>query len=385
MHRLLQRQIKKHFGSIDSLPSEWQGFLNDIDTAYCQYDDDHRIIERSLELSSEELLQANKQLQDLLKTVEGQVTERTAELTKANIELEETLINLKKAQVHIVQSEKMSSLGRLIAGVAHEINNPVNFIHGNLSYLKDYIAKILNFTKLTQKNYLQGIPEMEKLAEEIELEFIKQDLPQIINSMVVGTSRIQGIVQSLKNFSHMDEAEFKQVDIHKGIDNTLMILEHRLRSKSRSNHIQVIKQYGDLPLISCYAGQMNQVFVNILANAIDALEEVNYHPKIDLQGNPQEDNWARSPYIKIQTRVIDDCFVEIAIADNGNGIPEEFQRQIFDPFFTTKPVGKGTGMGMAISYQIITEKHNGKLTCHSTVGKGTEFYIHIPIDLDKFQ
>ncbi|PZO37422.1 MAG: sensor histidine kinase [Pseudanabaena frigida] len=375
MHRLLQRQIKKHFGNLETLPPEWQSFLTDIDTAYCQFDDDRRMIERSLALSSEELLQANNQLQNLLKTVEGQVAERTTELTKANIELEETLINLKKTQVHLIQSEKMSSLGQLVAGIAHEINNPVNFIHGNLSHLKDYITKILNFIKLTQQNHLQGIPEMESLAEEIELEFISQDLPQIINSMVVGISRIRGIVQSLKNFSHIDEAEFKQVDIHKGIDNTLLILEHRLKSKSNAWHIQIIKQYGDIPLINCYAGQLNQVFINILANAIDALEEANYHSQSDPKGDKSE----RSPYIKIQTRLVDDNFVEIAIADNGIGIPEAIQPQIFNPFFTTKPVGKGTGMGMAISYQIITEKHQGVLTCHSTLGKGTEFRIRIPM------
>ncbi|MBD2176422.1 HAMP domain-containing histidine kinase [Pseudanabaena sp. FACHB-1998] len=373
MHRLLQRQIKKHFGNLDSIPSEWQGFLDAIDEAYCQYDDDHKMIERSLELSSEELLQANHQLRVLLTTVEGQVSERTLELTKANLELEKALIDLQNTQVHLIQAEKMSSLGQLIAGIAHEINNPVNFIHGNLNYLGDYTRDLLKFVKSMEQCCPVMTKDMRSLAEEIDLNFIQDDLPKIIKSMEVGTKRIREIVLSLRNFSHMDEVEFKRVDIHQGLDDTLLILDHRLRFNANAPDIQIIKQYGDLPLISCYPGQLNQVFVNILANAIDALEESQ------LQANAQTANDYVSPFIRIQTKLISDRYVEIAIIDNGGGIPEEIQQKIFNPFFTTKPVGKGTGMGMAISYQIVTEKHQGKLTCTSVVGKGTNFSIQIPI------
>jgi signal transduction histidine kinase len=373
MHRLLQRQIKKHFGNLDSIPSEWQGFLDAIDEAYCQYDDDHRMIERSLELSSEELLQANNQLRVLLITVEGQVAERTLELTKANEELEKALIDLQNAQVHLIQAEKMSSLGQLIAGIAHEINNPVNFIHGNLNYLADYTSDLLKFVKSMEECCPVMTEEMRSLSEEIDLNFIQDDLPKIIKSMEVGTKRIREIVLSLRNFSHMDEADFKAVDIHQGIDDTLLILDHRFRFNSNAPAIQIIKQYGDLPLIDCYPGQLNQVFVNILVNAIDALELAHLNAQTSCQDN-------RTAFIKIQTQVISDRYVEISISDNGAGIPEEIQQKIFNPFFTTKPVGKGTGMGMAISYQIVTEKHQGKLTYSSVVGKGTNFSIQIPIN-----
>jgi signal transduction histidine kinase len=372
MHRLLQRQLKKymgkHFADLDSIPLEWQDFIHSVDEAYSQYDGDYIMIERSLELSSAELLQANNQLRGLLKTVEGQVTERTTELTAANTALEQTLVNLQQTQVHLIQAEKMSSLGQLIAGIAHEINNPVNFIHGNLSYLRNYGIDLLKFIELSYDCCKEMTPEMQQLAEDIDLEFVRADLPKIIGSMEIGTNRIREIVLSLRNFSHMDEAEFKMVDIHEGIDNSLLILDHRLKSKSSSKLIQVIKQYADLPLVNCYAGQLNQVFVNILANAIDALEEVR-----------SKTDQAEQPFISIQTKLVGDRYIEIAIADNGSGIPESIQQQIFNPFFTTKPVGKGTGMGMAISYQIINEKHKGKLICSSIVGKGTEFIIQIPL------
>jgi signal transduction histidine kinase len=313
----------------------------------------------------------------MLTNVEGKVAERTAELIKANGELGQALTDLQQMQVHLIQSEKMSSLGQLIAGIAHEINNPVNFIHGNLSHLHNYVINLLAFVELSQKSLEKITPELESKAEEIDLEFIKIDLPKIIKSMEVGTHRIREIVLSLRNFSHIDEAELKAIDIHQGIEDTLLILGHRIKPQKNSNspRIQIVKQYGDLPLVNCYAGQLNQVFVNILANAIDAIEEA-----ISRENSPQLSNIGdRQPCISIQTQVIDDNYVEIAIADNGSGIPEAIQPQIFNPFFTTKPVGKGTGMGMAISYQIITEKHGGKLECFSTPNQGTEFVIQIPI------
>jgi two-component system NtrC family sensor kinase len=382
MHRLLQRQLKKYLSqnvsdftgdlnsNLNGIPLEWQNFLQAVDDAYTHYDADYQMIERSLELSSEELLQANNQLREMLTNVEGKVAERTAELIKANSELEQALTDLQQMQIHLIQAEKMSSLGQLIAGIAHEINNPVNFIHGNLRHLHNYVINLLEFVELSQECSERVNSDLQSKAEEIDLEFIKIDLPKVIKSMEVGTHRIREIVLSLRNFSHIDQSELKTIDIHQGIEDTLLILGHRIKPQKNSDfpRIQIVKQYGDLPLVNCYAGQLNQVFVNILVNAIDAIEE-----------SASSD---RQPCISIQTQVIDDNYVEIAISDNGSGIPEAIQQQIFNPFFTTKPVGKGTGMGMAISYQIITEKHKGRLTCVSSLGKGTEFIIHIPINTE---
>ncbi len=282
-----------------------------------------------------------------------------AQLRQQAEDLAQTLQELKRTQAQMIQAEKMSSLGQLVAGVAHEINNPVNFIHGNLSHLEEHTQDLLQLVHLYQSS---NIPE----CEEIDLKYIQEDLPKILNSMKVGTQRIRQIVLSLRNFSRMDEAEFKTVDIHEGIDSSLMILQHRLKEKPEFPEIHVIKDYDSLPVVECYAGQLNQVFINILANAIDALE----------QGT---DNEVLLPTITIRTSLIDSDWVKIAIADNGLGMPEQIQKQIFNPFFTTKPVGKGTGMGLSISYQIITEKHAGKLECYSKLGQGTEFVIAIPI------
>jgi two-component system NtrC family sensor kinase len=381
MHRLLQRQLKRYLADVDLSTPQWQDFLKAVDNAYCQYDNDHDMIERSLEISSDELLQANSQLRDLLTTVEAQVAQRTSELTTANRELESTLADLKKAQSNLIQAEKMSSLGQLVAGIAHEINNPVNFIHGNLTYLRRYIQELMTFIEIV----LECQPELtevvaDKLEEEIDLEFVQTDLPKLIKSMEVGTSRIRNIVLSLRNFSHMDEAELKFVDIHQGIDDTLLILAHRLKFQFSLYEIQVIKDYGNLPLVNCYGGQLNQVLINVLANAIDALEESVQ--KID---PPYPSCPCHQPYIKIETRLINLGWVQIKISDNGLGMPEEIQSQIFDPFFTTKPVGKGTGMGMAISYQIIVEKHKGYLEFTSVPHQGTEFVIKIPINCADIQ
>ncbi|WP_416667112.1 sensor histidine kinase [Egbenema bharatensis] len=319
----------------------------------------------------------------------GQLRESFAALAKSNeeledrveertIELKETLNELQQTQAQMVQSEKMSSLGQLVAGVAHEINNPVNFIHGNLSHARQYAQDLLEFIQLYQQHYPEPNAAIQDAAAEIDLEFIQEDLPKILASMQIGTDRIRQIVLSLRNFSRMDEAEIKPVDLHEGIDSTLMILQHRLKAKSERPEIQVLKDYGDLPLVECYAGQMNQVFMNILTNAIDALEENRTNRTFqDMQETPN--------CITIRTSVIQSHWVQIAIIDNGPGMPKAIQQQIFDPFFTTKPVGKGTGMGMSISYQIITEKHHGKLHCWSNpepgAGQGTEFVIQIPVKL----
>ncbi|NJL20241.1 MAG: PAS domain S-box protein [Leptolyngbyaceae cyanobacterium SM1_3_5] len=303
---------------------------------------------------------------ELLEAVMGQlaVALNQAELyaqsrAKAH-ELEQTLHQLQRTQAQMLQSEKMSSLGQLVAGVAHEINNPVNFIYGNLSYASDYIEDLLGLVKLYQQQYPEPVVAVEAQAEAIDLDFLIADLPKLLNSMKVGASRIQKIVASLRTFSRMDEAEVKSVNIHEGIDSTLLILQHRLKKRDDQTTIEIIKNYEDLPLIECYAGQLNQVFMNLLSNAIDALEDA-LKAKSEL-----------IPAITIETKRIDQ-FVTIEITDNGLGIPESVQQRLFDPFFTTKPLGKGTGMGLSISYQIVVEKHNGSIDCTSSEA-GTTFH-----------
>jgi signal transduction histidine kinase len=267
----------------------------------------------------------------------------------------------------------MSSLGQLVAGVAHEINNPVNFIYGNLSHINQYTQDLLELIRLYQKYHPRSASEIQALVEAIDLDFIQEDLPKILSSMEIGTDRIRQIVLSLRNFSRLDEAEKKRVDIHEGLDNTLMILAHRLKAKQPEYpDIQVIKNYGNLPKVQCYAGQLNQVFMNILSNAIEAIEEDN-------QGGSLEDIQKYPRTIQIRTNINDSNQVIIRISDNGPGMTQEVQRRLFDPFFTTKPVGQGTGLGMSISYKIVVERHSGQLECISAPGQGTEFLISIPI------
>lgn len=274
----------------------------------------------------------------------------------------------KQLATQLVQSEKMSSLGQLVAGVAHEINNPVSFIYGNLTPANEYIQDLLSLLKLYQKNYPNPLPEIKEQAETIDVDFLIADLPNLLASMKIGAKRIKEIVLSLRNFSRLDEAEMKAVNIHEGIDSTLMILEHRLKPNSERPEIEVIKHYGNLPLVECYPGQLNQVFMNILDNAIDALEAAfaNSQKTQDLQ-------------INIITKISRSQKVLIRISDNGCGISESAQKRLFEPFYTTKPVGKGTGLGLSISYQIITEKHHGELQCNSVLNQGTEFLIEIPL------
>lgn len=295
----------------------------------------------------------------------------SVKLRDKNAQLKTAMRELTATQAQLIQSEKLSSLGQLVAGVAHEINNPVNFIYGNICHIKDYGEILDRILKLYQKHCPNPAPEIQEEIEEVELDFVREDLPNVLSSIQVGADRIREIVQSLRNFSRVDEAEMKEVDIHDGIESTLMILQNRLKAKPDRPAIQVVKNYGELPSVQCYPGQLNQVFMNLLANAIDALEEDSEScTGVADKGKPRK--------ILVSTAV-DRNWVAIKIADNGPGIKKETLNHIFDPFFTTKPMGKGTGLGLAISYSIITEKHRGKLTCDSTPGNGTEFAIEIPL------
>ncbi len=332
---------------------------------------------------------------------------QAATQAKAQTEkLQQALHELQLAQAQLIQSEKMSSLGQLIAGVAHEINNPVNFISGNFRYVAEYAKDLLHLLEQYQKFLPVAPPELESELDNIDLEFIIEDLPKLLDSMKVGTGRIVEIVKSLKNFSRHDEAEMKAVNIHDGIDGTLMILHHRLKADIHRPEIEIVKDYAKLPFIECYPGQLNQVFMNILVNAIDALEEsmvnsqwsmvnsqqlmvkspeplnMDYGTPLQSTGaSPADDRLLLTkPQITIRTEVMDNQFVVIRIADNGPGMKEDVIRRIYDPFFTTKEIGKGTGLGMAISYQIIVNKHRGILKCRSQPGEGTEFWIQIPMN-----
>ncbi len=306
-------------------------------------------------------------------------------------QLERTLEELKKTQTQLVQSEKMSSLGQLVAGVAHEINNPVNFIFGNIVHANGYVEDLLNLLKLYQQTYPQPTPEILEEIDAVDLDFLMMDLPKLLTSMKMGADRIREIVRSLRSFSRHDEAQMKAVDIREGIDSTLMILQHRLKATTTRPEIEVIKNYEPFGPIACYAGQLNQVFMNLLANAIDALEEqwsrdnfAIYNSQLALttfgcgKSSLLQETQIFNPKIRITTEMVKGNCVAICIADNGSGMTPEVQNRLFDPFFTTKPVGVGTGLGLSISYQIV-EKHGGKLYCRSKLGQGTEFVVEIPI------
>ncbi|WP_293358416.1 MULTISPECIES: ATP-binding protein [unclassified Microcoleus] len=275
--------------------------------------------------------------------------------------LNSALDELKKTQTHLVQSEKMSSLGQMVAGIAHEINNPVNFISANLPHTTKYTKDLLDLVSLYKQTFPEVTPEIEEFAEAIELDFIEEDLPHMLNSMKIGTERIRTIVLSLRNFSRLDESDKKLADIHEGIENTLLLLSNRIK-----NGIYIVKRYGKVPSVECYPSQLNQVFMNLLSNAMDALNEIERLDKI----------------ITISTGVVRQNggkFLKVTIADNGPGIPESIQDQIFNPFFTTKPVGQGTGLGLAISYKIVVDGHGGSIKIAQPKGGGTEFLIKIPI------
>jgi signal transduction histidine kinase len=286
--------------------------------------------------------------------------------------MKQLLLEQKASEAQLVQSEKMSSLGQLVAGIAHEINNPVNFVHGNLDYAYEYAQDLIHLVQLYQFHFPHPPQVIQDEVAAIDLDFLTTDLEKLLRSMRVGTQRIQEIVLSLRTFSRLDEATYKATNLHEGIDSTLLILQHRLKAQSNRPEIQLLKEYGQIPLVECYSGQLNQVFMNLLANAIDVLEET-------CQRQNQTDQCQPAPTIKIETKLTNSQTVEIRIADNGLGMTEAVRTHLFDPFFTTKPVGVGTGLGLYISYQIVVDKHNGQLTCNSAPGKGAELVIQIPL------
>jgi signal transduction histidine kinase len=354
----------------------------------------HDDLKRQVEERTAELKAANELLkQDIAKRqkVEEALRRREVELQEQAAQLEATLHQLRSTQASLIQAEKMSSLGQLVGGIAHEINNPVSFIHCNLPYASQYARDLLDVVQLYQKYYPLPVPELQVRAEEIDLNFVLEDLLKLLSSMQIGAERIRQIVLSLRNFALLDQAEMKPVDLHEGIDSTLSLLQNRLKGTPEYPGILVIKEYGDLPLVECYPGQLNQVFMNVLNNAIDALE------RCDTGRCP-------APCIRIRTELLEAVgenaianqsrqnsslsigkfpWLAIRILDNGPGMSEDVIRKLFDPFFTTKPVGQGTGLGLSISYQIVVEKHGGQLKCISALGQGTEMVIEIPIRQNK--
>ncbi|BAU11566.1 integral membrane sensor signal transduction histidine kinase [Leptolyngbya sp. NIES-3755] len=321
--------------------------LNDLGLSFNQ-------MAKKLEQSFIELEDANDQLE-----------ERIEQRTEA---LRSTLAELHQTQAQMIQSEKMSALGQMVAGIAHEINNPVSFIQGNVQPAKHYAEDLLWLLSLYQQAYPQPSAEIQTAIESVDLDFIREDLSKLLQSMRVGADRISAIVLSLRSFSRLDESAVKTIDLHEGIESTLMLFQHRFRATVDRPGIEIVRNYGELPKVECYAGQINQVFMNLLANAIDALEQSNRGKTFHEISN----------CITISTRTIPNDQVQVIIEDNGIGMCETVKQQIFNPFYTTKPVGKGTGLGLAVSYQIVTETHHGRLICHSTVGEGTQFIVQIP-------
>ena len=338
-------------------------------------------LQRSNEELEQRVQQRTLQLEEAIKLLKNEIIDRKQaennlrrsqrELEQQKNQLEHTLKELQETQAQLIHTEKMSTLGQLVAGVAHEINNPVNCVCGNLVHVGHYTEDLLNLIELYQKYYPAPDREIQELFEEIDLEFLIEDLPKAMSSMRVGADRIREIVRSLRNFSRKDDSQMILANLHEGIEGTLLILQTRFKARGNYPEIQVIKEYGNLPLVNCYAGKLNQVFMNLISNAIDALDEYNEtRTSEEIKANPCQ--------IRIKTEA-DENRVIIRISDNGPGMTDEVRQRLFDSFFTTKPAGKGTGLGLSISYRFV-EEHQGKLSCISSPGKGAEFIIEIPIN-----
>ncbi|AFY39446.1 response regulator receiver sensor signal transduction histidine kinase [[Leptolyngbya] sp. PCC 7376] len=333
-------------------------------------------LQKQLIAQAEALSEKNKHLQQEIherKQIEEALRESEIEERQKKQELSQTLDQLQKAQSQLIHQEKMSGLGQLVAGVAHEINNPVTFIYGNLECAETYAQDLLKALQIYQKIESQLPKNLKAEIDDLGLDFIREDFPKLLESMNVGAERIREIVNSLRVFSRHSEGEIKPADIHEGLDSTLMILQSRLRPQSSYGAVTVEKNYGDLPKIECYSGQLNQVFMNILTNAIDALEPLR------IKGETETFYSHRTPTIQIQTKSLPDNVIGIYISDNGPGVPKEVKTRLFDPFFTTKDIGKGTGLGLSISYKIVVERHGGDLRCISVSGQGAMFAIEIPV------
>ncbi|MGB3535815.1 MAG: response regulator [Microcoleaceae cyanobacterium] len=314
------------------------------------------------------------EFEEVIVRIQNQLTiqQLQKQLQDQNQQLQTALGELRMVQAQLIQKEKMASLAQLVAGIAHEINNPVSFISGNISYAHEYIQSLLSLIALYQKEYPNPSETIQELTEEIDLDFLILDIQKIMGSMKTGVDRIRTIILALKIFSRLDESDIKTVDLHQGIESTLLFLQHRIDGDDQCPAIQIVKDYQELPLVTCYASQINQVFYSVLDNAIDALQQQDHQTQVT----------DYVPTLWISTAHTNPEKVIIRIKDNGIGIPEEIQPRLFDPFFTTKPVGGGQGLGLLTSYQIVVQKHKGHLICHSAPGNGAEFVIEIPIHLN---
>ncbi len=321
---------------------------------------------------------------EVLLRIENQINLRFLQykLKEKNLLLQKTLDELKVAQVQQIQNEKMAALGQMVAGIAHEVNNPISLIYGNIEYVSQYVQQLINVVEVYHKEYPNPTQKIQQTFRDIDLNFLMNDVRKLMGAMYRGADRIRQIVLALQNFSRLDEADMKPVNIHEGIDSTIVILQHRLKETALRPGINVTREYSSLPLVSCYPSDLNQVFMHIISNAIDALDRGvgSREWGIEKELHPTHHSPLPTPQISIHTQLTSNNTVRVSIADNGPGMDESVRSRLFDPFFTTKPVGKGSGLGLSISHQIVVKKHQGKIKCHSSVGQGAKFIIEIPIE-----